>query len=90
MSREKLGELLGLCRQGEEVTWSYSAAAALRSDRALLSYAFLDRAQRPPLLASVDLPGGSFLDGAEEPSDDAEHAPGGRFCTEGVAALRTM
>ena len=74
-------------RRGEEVTWSYSAAAALRSDRALLSYAFLDAAQQPPLLASVDLPRGSFLDGVEEPPDDAEHAPGGAFCTQ-VAASR--
>ena len=74
-------------RKGEEVTWSYSAAAALRADRALLSYFFLDRDQQPPLLASLDLPGGSFLDGAQEPPDDAQHAPGGRFCTQ--ARLRS-
>jgi hypothetical protein len=73
-----------MSRKGEEVTWSYSAAAALRADRALLSYCFLDRGQQPPLLASLDLPGGSFLDGAPEPPDDAEHAPGGRLCTQAL------
>lgn len=62
------------------MTHRYSQKIA-RSDQALLGYFFVDRRRRPPLLCAVDLPGGLPAVGADEPQDDADHAPGGHHCT---------